>query len=114
MWALNLDSELLFMGDGGTTEPSDRSRRSGVTLANFYRPVPQLSLDADVSLAHARFAGVAPGTDHIPGALENVVAAGVTWSPRATGPFGALRVRHFGSYPLDRGQQRSSDGDDAA
>ncbi len=100
VWALNLDSELLFVGDGGTTEPSDKSRRSGVTLSNFYRPLPQLSLDADVSFARARFAGVEPGADHIPGALENVLAAGATWAPRKTGPFGALRVRHFGSYPL--------------
>jgi hypothetical protein len=100
LWALNLDSELLFVGDGGTTEPSDRSLRSGVTLANFYRPVPQLSLDADISFAHARFADVEPGADHIPGALENVVAGGATWAPRKTGAFGALRVRHFGSYPL--------------
>jgi hypothetical protein len=100
LWALNLDSELLFVGDGGTTEPSDRSRRSGATLANFYRPVPQLSLDADISFARARFSGVEPGSDHIPGALENVLAAGATWAPRRTGPFGALRVRHFGSYPL--------------
>ena len=99
LWALNLDSELLFVGDGGATEPSDRSRRSGVTLANFYRPVPQLSLDADISFARARFAGVEPG-DHIPGALENVVAGGATWAPRKTGPFGSLRVRRFGSYPL--------------
>jgi hypothetical protein len=100
VWTLDLDSELLFIGDGGATEPSDESRRSGVTLANFYRPVPQLSIDADVSLARARFAGVAPGEDHIPGALENVVAGGVTWSPARRGPFGAIRVRHFGAYPL--------------
>jgi hypothetical protein len=100
VWALELDSELLFIGDGGATEPSDRSRRSGVTFANFYRPIPQLSLDADVSLARARFAGVPRTERHIPGALENVVAAGVTWSGRAGGPFGALRVRHFGAYPL--------------
>jgi hypothetical protein len=100
VWALELDSELLFIGDGGATEPSDRSRRSGVTFANFYRPIPQLSLDANVSLARARFAGVPRTERHIPGALENVVAAGVTWSGRAGGPFGALRVRHFGAYPL--------------
>jgi outer membrane receptor protein involved in Fe transport len=100
LWALNLDSELLFVGDGGTTEPSDKSRRSGVTLASFYRPVPQLSLDADISFARAQFDGVEPGSDHIPGALENVLAAGATWAPRKTGPFGALRVRHFGPYPL--------------
>jgi hypothetical protein len=100
LWALDLDSELLFIGDGGATEPSDRSRRSGITFANFYRPVPRLSLDADVSFARARFDGVAPGEDHVPGALENVIAGGVTWSPLQSGPFAALRVRHFGSYPL--------------
>jgi hypothetical protein len=99
-WTLELDSELLFIGDGGTTEPSDRSRRSGVTFANFYRPIPQLSLDADVSLARARFAGLQSAEDHIPGALERVVAAGVAWSPRARGLFGAVRLRHFGGYPL--------------
>jgi hypothetical protein len=100
VWMLNLDSELLFVGDAGLTEPSDASRRRGVTLANFYRPIPELSLDLDVSLARARFSGVLAGEDHIPGALENVVAAGATWSTRERGPFGAIRLRHFGSYPL--------------
>jgi len=100
IWALDLGSELLFTGDGGTTEPSDRSRRSGITLANFYRPVPQLSIDADVSLARARFIGVPAAANRIPGALENVVAGGVTWSSMRRGPFGSIRVRHFGAYPL--------------
>ncbi|HTO73652.1 MAG TPA: TonB-dependent receptor [Gemmatimonadales bacterium] len=100
LWVLDLDSELLFTGDGGTTEPSAASRRYGVTLANFYRPIPRLSLDLDISVAHARFRGVAMGADHIPGALENVVAAGVSWFPPRVGVFGALRLRHFGSYPL--------------
>ncbi|HEX7240136.1 MAG TPA: TonB-dependent receptor [Longimicrobiaceae bacterium] len=98
-WALELDSELLFVGDAGATEPSAPSRRRGVTWANFYRPFPSLSIDADVSLAHARLGDVPAGEDRIPGALENVVAAGVAWSP-GRGPFGALRVRHFGEYPL--------------
>ena len=100
LWTLELDSELLFIGDGGATEPSDRSRRSGVTLANFYRPIPELSLDADISFARARFAGVEPNVDRIPGALEQVVAGGVTWMSQNRGPFGALRLRHFGAYPL--------------
>ena len=100
VWALDLDSELLFVGDGGTTEPSHESRRSGVTLANFYRPVPQLSLDADISFARARFAGADPGADRVPGALENVLAGGIAWAAVTGGPFGAIRIRHFGSYPL--------------
>ena len=100
VWVLNLDSELLFTGDGGTTEPSAASRRRGLTWINVYRPIPRLTLDADVSFSRARFAGVPAGQDYIPGALENVVAAGITWSPRESGVFGSVRVRHFGSYPL--------------
>lgn len=100
LWALRLDSELLFVGDAGITEPSAASRRRGVTLANFYRPLPELALDLDISLARARFSGVVPGEDRIPGALERVVAAGATWGSVGAGPFGALRMRHFGSYPL--------------
>lgn len=100
LWALNLNSELLFVGDGGATEPTDASHRAGVTWANFYRPIPQLSFDLDLSLARARLSGVPSGQNRIPGALENVVAAGVTWSAAERGPFAALRVRHFGSYPL--------------
>jgi outer membrane receptor protein involved in Fe transport len=97
---LNLDSELLFVGDAGATEPSARSRRRGVTIANFYRPIPALSLDADVSFARARLGGAADAERHIPGAIERVVAAGVTWGLAGHGVFGALRARHFGSYPL--------------
>lgn len=99
VWALELESELLFIGDGGSTEPSDESRRHGITWTNFYRPIPQLSLDTDLSVARARFDGTPDGADHVPGALERVISSGVTWdSPR--GPFGAVRLRHFGSYPL--------------
>jgi hypothetical protein len=99
-WTLGLNSELVFIGDGGATEASAASRRQGLTFANFYRPIPQLALDLDVSLARARFAAVPPGENHIPGAVENVVAAGITWMAQPKGIFGAIRLRHFGSYPL--------------
>ncbi len=100
LWALGLDSELLFVGDAGITEPSAASRRRGITLSGSWRPLPSLALDADVSFARARFLGVEPGADRIPGAMERVIAAGATWSRPAGGAFGALRLRHFGSYPL--------------
>ena len=100
LWALDLGSELLFVGDAGTTEPSAASRRRGVTFANVFRSSPSLTLDADLSVAHARFAGVPAAASRIPGALEKVVAGGVTWTSVRRGPYGALRVRHFGAYPL--------------
>lgn len=100
LWMLNLDSELLFTGDAGITAPSAASRRRGVTFANFYRPVPQLSIDADISFSRARFSGVAQDQTNVPGALENVIASGITYEPRGSGVFSSIRVRHFGAYPL--------------
>jgi hypothetical protein len=108
LWALNLDSELLFTGDAGTTEPSAESHRHGVTFANFYRPTKYLALDADVSFANAKFVGVEAGQTHIPGALESVVAGGVTWMPTPNGVFGSVRLRHFGSYaPIEDNSVRA-------
>lgn len=100
LWTLNLDSELLFVGDAGATEPTTESRRSGITLANYWRMTPSIAVDADVSFARARLLDVPVAESRIPGALERVIAAGITWNSARRGSFGALRVRHFGAYPL--------------
>ncbi len=55
LWRLDLDSELLFVGDAGTTEAGRPSRRYGVEWSAYYAPRPWLTLDADVALSHARF-----------------------------------------------------------
>lgn len=110
LWALELDSELLFVGDGGTTEPTDGSRRAGITLANFWRPVPALALDADISFARARLCDVASGEDRIPGALERVVAAGASYSTPNERAFVSLRLRHFGAYPLIESNRVRAEG----
>jgi hypothetical protein len=99
LWQLDLDSELLFVGDAGTTEPSGRSQRIGIEFANFWRPRTWLSLDADVSLSRGRLLDVPDDEDRIPGALEHVVAAGLA-AAHPSGVDGALRVRYLGEYPL--------------
>jgi len=109
LWTIELDSELRFIGDTGTTEPSDPSRRIGVTLANYYRAEYGLTADLDVSFTQARTLDVPAGQDLIPGALENVIAAGVGYEPAGDGPFGVFRLRHFGSYPLvEDGSERAA------
>ena len=100
LWTVELESELLFVGDAGTTEASDPSRRYGVTLASFYRAESGLTADFDVSLTRARTLDVPEDAARIPGALENVIAAGVGYEPVGDGPLAALRLRHFGTYPL--------------
>lgn len=37
LWQLKLDSELLFVGDAGTTEASRPSKRTGIEWTNHYK-----------------------------------------------------------------------------
>jgi hypothetical protein len=101
VWWLDIDSELLFIGDAGTTEASRPSRRYGVEFANYYTPVPWMTLDADFSFSHARFRDDEPAGDHIPGSVETVIAGGITLQQQGdSGFFGGLRLRYFGPRPL--------------
>ena len=98
-WYLTLDSELLFVGDAGVTEPSRASRRYGVEWANFYKPLPWLTLDFDLSHSNAKFTEDDPAGDHIPGSIETVIATGARVD-LPNGLFGSLRLRYFGPRPL--------------
>jgi len=109
LWTVELDSELVFVGDAGSTEASDPSRRLGVTFANFYRFSDGWSADVDVSFTRARLLDVAQGEDRIPGALESVLAAGLSYESTNDGLFGALRLRRFGSYALIEDDSRHAD-----
>jgi hypothetical protein len=108
LWTIDLDSELVFVGDAGGTAASDPSRRVGVTIASFWRGSMGWAADLDVSVTRARFRQVAPGLDRIPGAIENVISTGLSYEPSGNGLFGALRLRRVGTYPLiEDGSQRA-------
>lgn len=99
VFLLDLDSELVFSGDGGTTEASRSSRREGIELQSFWHPRPWLSIDADYAYSRARFTSFDPVGDHIPGAIQSAFSAGISVDNR--GPwFGSLRIRYFGPRPL--------------
>ena len=99
LFLLDLDSELIFVGDAGATEASRPSRRTGIELQSFYRPLPWLSIDADLALSRARFTDPDPSGEHIPGSIERALSAGVSYENLAR-TFGSLRVRYFGPRPL--------------
>jgi hypothetical protein len=107
VWILDIDSELLFVGDAGITEPTRPSRRIGIEWANHWRPLPWLTLDADYAHTKARFSDSDPAGDHIPGAVEDVVAAGISVQD-LSGFFGSVRLRRFGPRDLiEDGSERS-------
>ncbi|GGI89682.1 TonB-dependent receptor [Polymorphobacter multimanifer] len=97
-WWLDLQSELLFVGDGGTTEPQGPSRRKGVEFGAFYQPAPWLALDAEYTFSKGRLTELPRDVNRIPGAIERVIAGGIV--VQRGGFTGSLRLRHFGSVAL--------------
>ena len=100
VWWLDIDSELLFAGDAGTTKASRPSRRYGVEFSNVYSPTDWLTFDADVSFSKSRFRGNVSEGNFIPGSIETVIAAGATFHDVYGGFFGGTRLRYFGPRPL--------------
>ena len=98
-WGLDIDSELLFVGDGGITEPSRATRRYGVELGAYWTPLDWMIVDADYAWSHARFTESDPAGDYIPGAVETVVSLGISVH-RDNGWYGGARWRYFGPAPL--------------
>jgi outer membrane receptor protein involved in Fe transport len=99
LWSLKLDSELLFIGDAGTTEASRASERRGIEAAVIWNPASWLILDADLAWSRSRFSDFDPAGDRIPGAVRNVASIGVAID-HPSGWFGGARFRHFGEAAL--------------
>lgn len=112
LFGLDYKSEILFVGDAGTTEPSRPSRRYGVEWANHYKYASWLSFDVDLTWSHARFTAPDPSNaaigNFVPGAPTMIAAAGFTIGDDNKGWFGGARLRFFGSRPLDEERSISS------
>lgn len=101
-FVLDFDSEIVFVGDAGTTEASRPSRRIGLEYTLHVRILPWLFLDLDAAYTKARFTEddtAAPGR-FIPGATEGVVSAGLSFDKLWGGWFGGVKIRYFGPRPL--------------
>ncbi|HVF16540.1 MAG TPA: TonB-dependent receptor [Steroidobacteraceae bacterium] len=109
LWSLELDSELLFVGDAGTTEANRASRRRGIEFAGIWNPLEWLIVDLDLAWSKARFTDFDPAGERIPGAVERVVSLGMAID-HPSGWFGGARFRHFGPAPLIEDNSVRSDG----
>jgi hypothetical protein len=99
VWGLELDSELVFVGDAGGTEPTGRTRRHGVEWSNYYRFTSWLALDGDVALTRARYRDDNGSGTRIANSVGAVFTGGVNVGG-AAGWFGSVRARYFGPQPL--------------
>jgi hypothetical protein len=99
LWRLNIDSELLFVGDAGETEPSRASRRSGIEWNNHYIAAPWLLFDLDLAASRSRYSQDDPAGNYIPGAIDKVASFGMTVTDFGRW-YGAFELRYFGPRPL--------------
>jgi hypothetical protein len=101
LWQLNLNSELVFDGDHGTTFAGGPTVRKGMELANFWTPTAGLTLDADLASSSARFLTNFNGQGTaVPESLKAVISAGVTIDKPCYAA--SLRMRYFGPRVLDQ------------
>lgn len=99
LFFLELESELIFVGDAGTTEPNDATERVGVELALFWRPTDWIVVDLSAAKTDAKFRDLPAGADSIPNATDFIAAAGAAIS-LDSGLVSSIRLRHFGGAPL--------------
>jgi len=98
LFSLTLDSELLYVGDAGTTEALGESKRRGIEVGAIYAPRPWLLLDADLTLTRARLLGA--GTDdRIPNSVDRTASLGLIVN-NLENFSGGLRLRYLGAAPL--------------
>ena len=100
LWQLHVGSELLFIGDVGSTVPTRSSLRSGIEFTNYWRPVSWMVIDTNLSFSRARFRGNNLIGSRIPGSMPRVASIGI--SIDRSNLFGSVRMRHIGSRPLTR------------
>lgn len=99
LWQIELDSELVYIGDEGVTEPKGGSKRRGIEWSNYYSH-DGLIVDADVAISHARFNVPSNGGDRVPNAIPVTASLAVTHDTGGQW-FGGVRTRYMGAYPLE-------------
>ena len=108
LWYLQLDSELIFVGDAGNTEPSDKSQRHGIELTTYYHLNQNWTIDLEYAQTDAKYSDAPNGFNKLPGSIDKVVQLGISTDDKS-GYFGSLRFRYFGKRPLNESGSVGSD-----
>ncbi|MDH4186385.1 MAG: TonB-dependent receptor plug domain-containing protein [Nitrospira sp.] len=96
MWAIELQSELIFVGDGGTTEVRGATKRRGLEVSARGQVWGPLSLNGSLTWSRARFAGGSP----VPNAPE-LTAYGALSLRWPEGLISQIQATYFGVRSLD-------------
>ena len=109
---IDLDSELVWAGDAGNTEPSGQTRRYGVELDARYHIGNWLFADADVTFTHARYRANEGNGGAVALAPTRTFSAGVGVRPTVGNftPSASFRVKSIGARPAIEDESLIAEG----
>ena len=108
-WLLDLDNEFVYVGDGGFTELSGRSRRYGLDLEARASLTPWLSADTDVNLSRGFFRDEPNDANRIALAPRITATGGITVL-HPNGFESSLRYIHIGDRPANEANTVTAEG----
>jgi outer membrane receptor protein involved in Fe transport len=95
VFLLDLDSELVWVGDEGTTEARGPTRRRGLEVEARWRILQWLFADADLTVSRATFVENA-GNANAVALAPTLIAVGGVSARHPSGVYGRLGVVHLG------------------
>lgn len=109
---LDLESEIVWVGDEGTTEASDGSRRYGAELGARYRISNWLYADIDATFTRARYRANAGNGDAVALAPTRTLTAGIGARPKFGDwtPFGSMRLKALADRPANEDGSLTAQG----
>lgn len=108
-FGLDLESETVWVGDEGTTEPRGPTRRLGIEAELRARVLPWLFADLDATFVRATFTGNPGNANAVALAPTRVVAGGLSVL-HPTGLLGRIGFFHIGDRPATEDRFLVADG----
>jgi len=110
LFHMELNSELTYDAEEGSTSAGRPSKRDGLEVNATYQPVDWLEIYGSLALSHSRYSDNDPAGSFVPDAPK--VTGNLAIYVRNLGPwFGALEFRYIGEHPLIEDNSQKSSGD---
>jgi outer membrane receptor protein involved in Fe transport len=100
LWGLLLESEIVYVGDGGTAEINTPTQRLGFDVGIRYQLNDHLYADADINYSHGTILDVPSEENRIPLAPQFTTIGGLAYK-RDRGINATLRYRYIADRPAN-------------
>lgn len=114
LWTLELENELVYIGDEGTTEDNGPSRRKGIDVSCRYQVLPWLYADMDMNYASGlllqEFFGEKISEGNLIPLAPGITSTGGITVKRPAGWEAAFRYRYMGDRPANEMNTVTAEG----